>query len=147
MTLWVSIDGYSMPKNAVYSLDDDYFTVISYGTTIFTKFRFNLEQVKNVDKLTLSYLEKIDPSTHDDREVYVVVSDDVLKYTGVYDDIGPVTIVERVVDGNRLVIKTIDETSGTMHEKWYVPADLLDFSSTFEDKDKDGDSRFWVRFK
>lgn len=84
-------------------------------------------------------IEMKDPSV----STYSIIDNDVIEYNGA-SGVGPWMITERVVDGNRLIIKTLDETSLSSSSEWFVLADSLDLSNIVEGDEK---GYYYIYFK
>lgn len=69
-------------------------------------------------------------------DTYNLIDNDVIEYNGA-SGMGPWMITERVVNGDKLIIKTKDETDDFGNDEyWYVPADLLDLDSVVDSGEK-----------
>ena len=123
MDAWLDISGYDFSENRVL-VERDFRFLILCG---------NYWQYGKVPKEEVKYISTVSTDSFDSvkTEPYKLLSNDVLEYNGA-TGWGPVTIIERVVssDNKKMIIKTQDETtlSGS-REDWFVPADLLDFST------------------
>lgn len=135
MTTWLDIIGYDFSNNRV-----------KVRGFIFTIYNENYRQwgYMPAENITENLDISIEKFSYINTEAYTLLSNDVIQYNG-DAGWGPVTIVERVVDSDnkKLVIKAKDETClNGSRDEWYVPADLLDFSTVIKE-----DNYYYISYK
>ncbi len=135
MNIWLDIVGYDYSNNRV-KASGLYFTIYNGNYR-----QYGWIKAENINQNSDIHIEKFGSVQ---TEAYTILSNDVIQYNGA-TGWGPVTIVERVVDSEnkKLVIKAQDETSlSGSRDEWYVPIDLLDFSTVIEE-----DNYYYINFK
>lgn len=138
MNAWLEISGYDFSKNMIIVSRSFYFQI--YCGNYWQYGSIPKELVENITSVNSDSFESLR------TEPYTPLSNDVIQYNGA-TGWGPVTIIGRSVSPNNrmVVIKTKDQTtlSGS-REEWYVPADLLDFSTTTEG---DEEGTYFINYK
>ncbi len=121
MNVWVDVQGYNYGENIVKiqgsEIDFYNFNGRYYQTSVVS--------IRQLEEKGTSILNSLD---YGSALVYNIVSNDVITFSG--GPTGTVTIEDRVVSGDsKLVMKTYFDTYWDDEECWFVPADLLDFST------------------
>ena len=137
MITWLKIDGYDLSNNSVCVGGQD--TVYLRLTTFYSNYWS--EGLLDIADISSDYSMNTELLKHWKTQPCQRLSNDVIQYNG-QTGWGPISIIERVVVGEKLVIKTLDETGFRDWEHWYVPADMIDFSTIRKENDE-----YYVSFK
>lgn len=124
MNTWLNIIGFDFSQNRVIIRGSDFNFNIYYDNYWYSG-KISVESISTVTSVNSNLLTSMETNP------YTLLSNDVVQYYG-GGGLGPVTITERVVsrDNSKIILKIYDEAkSGNFREYWYVPADLLDFST------------------
>ena len=127
MNVWLEVCGYDFANNRVLATAG--YKSPTFNFKVFYGNYFRGGWIRK-EQLVSSTNISADLFGSSSTTAYNVLSNDVITYDkgrGVY----PATITERVVDSSnsKLVMKTNHKDPIYKYEYWYVPADLLDFST------------------
>ncbi len=125
MNVWLEVSGYNFGDNTVIAtLDRSELTFKVFYNQYFIHGSIHIDSSFSA-AVSAEMIRNSFGTT-----VYQAISNDVITYSSGSGN-EPATIIERVVDSNnsKLVLKTVHEDWSGDEEVWYVPADLLDFST------------------
>lgn len=133
MNVWLQIlsdydQGFSPEKIKVYDLDEKCIYISSFRFTVFQNGSFRSGSVSASNLQSLSYVtpEVIGLGS---AKPYKIVSNDVISYSGFGE--GTKTINKRYIDSDNscMVLEVIEGDFWDHDTTWYVPADMIDFST------------------
>lgn len=148
MNVWLEVSGYDFGNNRVFaiaSLESPAFDFKAFYGNYFKRGWIRKNDLVSASTVTVNLFGSSSTT------VYNVISNDVITYDS-GAGIEPATIEKRVVDSknSKLVMKTIHEDWYSDEEYWYVPADLLDFSTIKlyeKNENNPGYSKYSINFK
>ncbi len=148
MNSWIRIIAYNFSENKVYYDADlenpSFYFEIYTSSKYFQTGNIKKDKLLGMSTITAHSLDNMDTVTCN------TLSNDVIQVNSGHGGMAPITIIDRVLDssGKKVIIKTLDETWMSDDEYWYVPADLLDFSTvSLEENKSEYTGRYSISFK